>query len=936
MPPRKKTTTPKLSQPINAHKHADKRANIPTEELRDFIADEEKAPKTVLYPRDPSLDPQLVWKGKDEQDSQDLAVPAVPIYIQEHIKPQNIIDLIRRSSDLSRDYQPMLFNDFNGLTFEDRVDFYHHEQHWSNRMILGDSLMVMTSLAEKEGLKGKVQMIYFDPPYGIKFGSNWQVSTRKRDVKDGKAEDTTRQPEQVKAFRDTWQLGIHSYLAYLRDRLVTARDLLTESGSVFVQIGDENVHLVRNVLDEVFGSENFCSQICYVTTTTASGNLLNKVNDFILWFAKNKDNVKFRPLYFEKDLSEVADGSYEWRDDSGYRFKTNNSAEESHDAKVYTLDNLTSSRPAQEGDTSSFEFEKGKYTPGKGTFKTNAKGLENLAKARRLQGIGNTLRYVRFFDDFPVSPISNVWTDTTIAGFGDPKIYVVQTAVKVSQRCMLMTTDPGDLVLDPTCGSGTTAYVAEQWGRRWITIDTSRVSIALARTRLMSGRYPYYLLADSAEGRRKEAELGSSARSSDFSRLGGEEPTEVGTTSTNDIKRGFVYERVPHVTLKSIANNEEIDEIHAKVQGQLDEYLARINKEAGKKWQEWEVPRQTSEVSKTSEVSTLLEQYWSLRQERQRAIDASIARRADTEFLYDKPYQDNKRVRVSGPFTVESLSPHRVLAPDDPATAFKEDVLNTRDFTSMIIENLKSAGVQNTIKNQRLKFDSLEPYAGTWIHAVGEYTEKDGKPRRAALSIGPELGTVSAEQVKEAAKESVLGVGFDLLIICGFAFDPHVSEEAKRYGKLTVLPTRMNPDLAMGDELLKKTGAGNLFMVFGEPDVEILRSNDLSRYYVKLNGLDVYDPTTGEIRSNSTDDIACWFLDTDYNGESFIVRHAYFTGADEPYDKLKRALRAEIDESAWSVLYTTESIPFEKPKSGKIAVKVINHYGDEVLKVFEV
>jgi adenine-specific DNA-methyltransferase len=498
-----------------------------------------------------------------------------------------------------------------------------------------------------------------------------------------------------------------------------------------------------------------------------------------------------------------------------------------------------------------------------------------------------------------------------------------------------MTTDPGDLVLDPTCGSGTTAYVAEQWGRRWITIDTSRVSIALARTRLMSGRYPYYLLADSAEGRRKEAEVSSA----DFSRLLGEQtPTEVGTT--NDIKRGFVYERVPHVTLKSIANNEEIDEIHARYQGQLDELLARINKEAGKKWQEWEVPRSDdvvpTSVGDKERLKSLLREYWSLRQERQRAIDASIARRADTEFLYDKPYQDNKRVRVSGPFTVESLSPHRVLAPDDPATAFKEDVLNTRDFTSMIIENLKSAGVQNTIKNQRLKFDSLEPYAGAWIHAVGEYTEKDGKPRRAALSIGPELGTVSAEQVKEAAKESVLGVGFDLLIICGFAFDPHVSEEAKRYGKLTVLPARMNPDLAMGDELLKKTGAGNLFMVFGEPDVEILRSNDLSRYYVKLNGLDVYDPTTGEIRSNSTDDIACWFLDTDYNGESFIVRHAYFTGADEPYDKLKRALRAEIDESAWSMLYRTESIPFEKPSKGKIAVKVINHYGDEVLKVFEV
>ena len=501
-----------------------------------------------------------------------------------------------------------------------------------------------------------------------------------------------------------------------------------------------------------------------------------------------------------------------------------------------------------------------------------------------------------------------------------------------------MTTDPGDLVIDPTCGSGTTAYVAEQWGRRWITMDTSRVSIALARTRLMSGRYPYYLLADSAEGRRKEAEFNP------LTALSGALSSAVEGQTGNDIKRGFVYERIPHITLKSIAHNEEIDEIHAKYQPDLDTLRAEINKTAKKKWEEWEIPRDltglkesTPKASGTDEdLSGLLKKYWDLRRARQKEIDATIARRADTEFLYDKPYEDKKRIRVAGPFTVESLSPHRVLATDDPATAFREDTLNTQDFTQTILENLKTAGVQNTIKKQRLKFERLEPYAGVWIHAIGEYTEQDGTPRRAAISIGPELGTVSAEQIKEAAKEAVRGVGFDILIVCGFAFDPHVSEEAKRYGSLAVLPTRMNPDLAMGDELLKKTGAGNLFMVFGEPDLSIDRGAD-GRYKVILRGLDVYDPTTGEIRSNTTDDIACWFIDTDYNEETFIVRHAYFTGADEPYDKLKRALRAEIDESAWSALYTNESIPFEKPANkGKIAVKVINHYGDEVLKVYEV
>ena len=439
----------------------------------------------------------------------------------------------------------------------------------------------------------------------------------------------------------------------------------------------------------------------------------------------------------------------------------------------------------------------------------------------------------------------------------------------------MMTTDPGDLLLDPTCGSGTTAYVAEQWGRRWITCDTSRVALALARTRLMAARYPFYLLADSPEGIKKETELT------------GKIPPEYKTE--NDIKKGFVYKRVPHVTLGSIANNPDIKEGMTRQQ-----------------------------------------------------IDAAIARHTEPETLYDQPYPDNKIVRVSGPFTVESLSPHRTISVEEKKQlsevgkdGWKVQVIGPSDFATMILENLKKAGVQNTRKGERLKFDTLEPFAGEWIHAEGRYTEADGTPKRAAICIGPEHGTVGPALVKEAAKEAVRGVGFDLLIVCGFAFDPHVAEEAKRYGKLVVLPARMNPDLAMGDELLKKTGAGNLFMVFGEPDVEIKKLPD-GQVSVEINGVDVYDPTTGEIRSSSTDDIACWFIDTDYNGESFFVRHAYFTGADEPYEKLQRALRAEIDEAAWSSLYSTVSRPFASPATGKIAVKVINHYGDEVLKVFAV
>jgi adenine-specific DNA-methyltransferase len=950
---------PTIPTPVSSHTYADTRPNIPTEELRDFIAEDEKQPKTVLYPRDPSLDPQLVWKGKDEQDAADLAVPAVPIYIQEHIKPQAIVELVRAEANQGQPSQPMLFADFNGLPFEERVDFYHHDQHWTNRMILGDSLLVMTSLAEKEGLKGKVQMIYLDPPYGIKFGSNWQVSTRKRDVKDGKAEDATRQPEQVKAFRDTWQLGIHSYLAYLRDRLVVARELLAESGSIFVQIGDENVHLARSVIDEVLGSENFVSLITIQKTTSAGGgqtedNAFQNVSDFVLWYAKSKPNLKYRPLYTEKILGEEGALNYNWAYlPDGIKIRISDNEVEKYSVspgtRLFRHDNLTSSSGV---DKTRYEvtFEGRKFTPHPSVWKTGEMGMKKLLCADRLLAPANTLRYIRYLNDFPVNIITNVWTDMT-GGVPD-KVYVVQTNVKIVSRCMLMTTDPGDLVLDPTCGSGTTAFVAEQWGRRWITVDTSRVSIALARTRLMAGRYPYYLLADSYEGKKKERELNPAVmlnRSPDLERSEGEGAAKrlagaketlppSGTMrsaqgdTTGDIKRGFVYKRVPHVTLKSIANNEEIDVIHEKYQNRLEELRAKINAAAGKEWQEWEISR---EAPVGAQYIAPLQEYWQTRQTRQKEIDASIARRADTEFLYDQPYEEPRRIRVTGPFTVESLSPHRVLAPDDPATAFREDTLNTQDFAGMIIENLRTSGVQNTIKNERLKFDRLEPYAGTWIHASGEYTEKDGKSRRVAVSIGPELGTVSPEQVKEAAKEALKGVEFDLLIVCGFAFDPHVSEEAKRYGKLTVLPAHMNPDLAMGDELLKKTGAGNLFMVFGEPDLSLDRQPD-GRYSVHLRGLDVYDPTTGEVRSNSTDDIACWFIDTDYNEETFIVRHAYFTGADEPYEKLQRALRAEIDESAWSALYSTTSYPFNPPKTGKIAVKVINHYGDEVLKVYEV
>ncbi len=909
----KKTTTQ-----VESIKHKDKRANIPTEELRDFVVEEELAPKTMLYPRDQSLDPQLVWKGKDEQDREDLAVPVVPVYIQEKIHPQAIIDALPRIEQPDNN-QPNLFADFNGgpTDFDKKVDFYHHEQNWSNRLILGDSLLVMTSLAEKEGLKGKVQTIYFDPPYGIKFGSNWQVSTRRRDVKDGKAEDATRQPEQVRAFRDTWKLGIHSYLAYLRDRLVVARDLLTETGSVFVQIGDENVHLVRNVMDEVFGAENFCGLITFRTTGGQSAGLLSTSTDSLLWYAKQRLDagkliVKFRqPVVDKIGGADDASGQYTWIEAKDGSEPPRRMTSEEHDRidqirethRILRPDNLFGQGAPSDSDEYDFVFKGKQFScPLSNHWKPGVKsgGMAALARANRLIAIGNTLSYLRYVDDYPVYQIDNIWNDTAISGFARKKQYVVETSAKVIERCILMTTDPGDLVLDPTCGSGTTAYVAEQWGRRWITCDTSRVALALARTRLMAAKYPYYLLADSPEGIRKEMELtGKIPLNPPFPKgevavaEEGNPPFVKGEAESrgisSDIRKGFVCKRVPHVTLKSIANNPDIKEGMTRQQ-----------------------------------------------------IDAAIARHADTETLYDQPYEDNKRVRVCGPFSVESLSPHRVLSTADEnqdGTVSEQEGRKQHDFATMILDNLRKAGVQNTRKGERLTFDRLDPYAGAWLHAAGEYTDAAGKTRRVAVSIGPEHGTVGPQQVKEAAKEAVQGVGYDMLAVCGFAFDPHVAEEVKRYGKLTVLPTKMNPDLAMGDELLKKTGAGNLFMVFGEPDVEIRPVGAglvPAQIVAEIKGVDVYDPTTGQIRNSSTDDIACWFIDTDYNGESFFVRHAYFTGADEPYDKLKRALRAEIDEAAWSSLYTTVSRPFAKPETGKIAVKVINHYGDEALKVFQI
>lgn len=935
----------KKKQPkqIETLKHEEaSRPNIPTAEHQTLMSREEQRPIYAKYERrNRDLDPQLMWRGKDEQDWSDLVVPAPPLYIQEKVHPKVLIDDLRAQSKVRADAQkPMqldLFASFDGLPKDaDATDFYQHDANWTNRMILGDSLQVMASLAEREGLQGKVQCIYLDPPYGIKFNSNFQWSTANRTVKDGNVSHITREPEQVKAFRDTWRDGIHSYMTYLRDRLTVARDLLHESGSIFMQIGDENVHRVRLLMEEVFGEENFIAQITFAKTTGYSTNFITGICDYIIWFGKVREKAKFRQLYGEKVRGGEGASKY-----SRIRFRDGVSRQISkaekdgsipipENGRYWVDDNLTS----QGNPLFSYSHNGKNFS---GTYKTTHQGLTRLAKADRVYAAKGSYRFIRYLEDFPVTVKNAAWMDIGgVQSRSDPKIYVVQTATEAIKRCVLLTTDPGDLVLDPTCGAGTAAYVAEQWGRRWITIDTSRVALALARARIMGARYPFYLLADSKEGQQKEAEVTRT--------LPSDNPTY------NNIRHGFVYQRVPHIMLKDIANNAEIDVIWETFQQTLEPLREKLNAAVGENWQEWEIPRD-ADANWSRSAKKLHTNWWKQRIERQRQIDASIAAKADQEYLYDKPYEDKHKVRVAGPFTVESLSPHRTLAVNEHDELVEQGTYSSgdnfiaegganyggatdsTDFTSIILENLKTAGVQQAHKENRITFTSLTGWPGEYICAEGRYLEGDtDTERRAGIFIGPEFGTVARQDLVRAARE-VADAGFDVLIACAFSYDAH-STEFERLGRVPVLKARMNADLHMADDL-KNTGKGNLFVIFGEPDIKIHEAGN-GQVQVQIRGVDVFHPQSGEVRSSDPDDIACWFIDTDYNEESFFVRHAYFLGANDPYKALKTTLKAEIDHEAWATLHSDMSRPFDKPKTGRIAVKVINHLGDEVMKVFSV
>jgi adenine-specific DNA-methyltransferase len=816
---KRKILTPTEAASVNSYKHDAKRVHIPTQEEAIRLSARDKQPVKTRYAYDPSRDPQLMWAGKEEQGA-DFAVPTVPIYVQEKVAPEAII--ARLKSGVNDVTQMMLFGETAETQFHKAVDFYKHEENWQNRMILGDSLVVMNSLLEKEGMRGKVQTIYIDPPYGIKFGSNWQVSTRKRDVKDNKVEDFIRQPEQVKAFRDTWELGIHSYLSYLRDRLIISRELLTESGSCFVQINMENVHLIRNLMDEVFECRNFVALIPFVTTSGFASMFIDSVADYIVWYGKDTERLKYRQLYKDKALGLEGTSGYDFIEMPDGNVKP---ISEFHDkelpkgAKPFAKGDLLSKGSA--GVDQTFEFEGKKYKPNPNShWKAQyPNGMKRLADQKRIVLSGNTLRYKRYFDDFPVFPINNVWAEQLSE---QNKSYAVQTSGKVIERAVLMTTDPGDIVLDPTCGSGTTAYVSEQWGRRWITIDTSRVSLALARTRLMTARFPYYKLKDE-----------------------------------HSVSAGFEYKTVPHITLKSIANDEPDEQ----------------------------------------------------------------------EVLYDQPFENKDIVRVTGPFTVESLSPHRV--------SDAQEMLSSERFVETIVSNLLKSGVQTGQKGARVDFVNLDILpSGPEVQAIGEYQTEDGL-KRVAVSIGPEFGSVDDDFIRSAT--SVAKQFADLLVVAATSFEASAFSEPSQMNGLQIMKVKINPDLSMGG-LLKKTGSGNLFLAFGEPDVVVKETND--GVVVEVLGVDIYDPVKSEIRSSGSGDpeheIAAWFIDTNYNGDAFFVTHAYFLGSNKPYEKLKKALKADINEEVWEELYSTVSRPFPKPKTGRIAVKVINHYGDEVMRIIEI
>jgi adenine-specific DNA-methyltransferase len=922
---------------------------------RPLLAEEVQTLAEALHHREPWLE----WAGKREKKG--FAVEPVALHIHERVATQAILKVAAR-----QDVQRELFADPR-LDYRQAVQFYQHDVDWANRLILGDSLQVMTSLAHRENLAGKVQMIYMDPPYGIKFSSNFQPEIGRRDVKD-KDSDLTREPEMVKAYRDTWTLGVHSYLAYLRDRLILCRELLTDSGSIFVQIGDENLHRVRCVLDEVFGAGNFVGQIPFLTTSSQTAEGIGSVADYLVWFAKNREQVTYHQLYVPKDPRATGGWGFNYIEEKdGTRRPL--TTEERHsvaalspDGRLYRLDNLTSQGMTPTG-TVELIFNGKKYHPGpRSHWKTTTTGMEALTKAGRIQESSNQIQYVRFFDDFAVRPLTNLWTDTTQAGFVDTKLYVVQTVTKIIERCLLMTTNPGDLVLDPTCGSGTTAYVAEQWGRRWITIDTSRVALALARQRLLTATFPYYKVPNNTGANGVGAAGGSPA-------LG---------VSANPAQ-GFIYKTVPHITLKSIAQNVVLDAIFSRYQPILNDRLTALNaalqavtpevrqrlsaklvekeRRQGKRavseaerrrwvlpqdsWQEWEVPFDT-DADWPAELQAALVAYRTVWRARMDEVNACIAASAEQEELVDQPEVERSVVRVSGPFTVEAVMPaEESLQEESPIGGVPEELetfteasggepANAEAYLGKMLHLLRTDGVRFP-NNKVLHFTHLESCGDEYLHAEGEWQTEDGQTRLVAVSFGPQFGPVTALQV-ENALPLVMRRGFEDLVFAGFSFDAAAQAiiQDDPNPRVRCHLAHIRPDVNMGD-LLKETPSSQLFTVFGSPRSELQTTQD-GLYVIEMQGVDIYNPVDNTILPTNADKVAAWFLDTDYDGRTFCITQAFFPDK-KAWDKLARALKGVIDEVQFAVLSGTTSLPFPRGPHRRAAVKVIDPRGNEVMRV---
>lgn len=855
------------NNPVSAiSHHGQQRANIPTselagEEMGKVMEQEQEYGGKAEYHNtviSRGQDPELFWLQKyrnDDEESQAsfLKVDTRSLYVHEVIQPEA---LIRRLYKIRREKSAQLEIFADAFAFDPKqdelerlADYYKYDSEWKNRLIQGDSLLVMNSLLQREQMAGQVQMIYIDPPYGIKFASNWQMKMNSRDVKDND-QNLSGEPEMIKAFRDTWELGIHSYLSYLRDRLVLAKQLLTESGSCFVQISDENVHLVRCLLDEVFGSENFFAMITFTKAGGLGSKGLTGITDYILWYAKNKESMKYKQIYEKSTFNSGSLYSKLMMPDGTTRAMTkeerNGLTPIPKGAKPYALNPLISAgyTPTCMYD---FDFEGKTYKADKYSWKTNKKGMMNLISKKRIEATSGSIRFRRFFDDFPVQEIKNLWSDT--GGASDIQ-YVVQTSTKVIQRCMIMATDPGDLVLDPTCGSGTTAYVAEQWGRRWITIDTSRIALNIAKKRLMTATFPYYELFDKEGG---------------------------------DIRMGFVYKHVPHITLRSLANDEPAQE----------------------------------------------------------------------ETLYDQPEENKKKIRVSGPFTIDTLQNYNTQSPES-LDDHNDDADENRIFQERIFAHLQTSGVRNGYKNQQAKFHQMENYSSPFLHASGYYTDDNGEERLAYFHIGPKFGTVSKMAVNEAIREFRAKHNTEQaswLIILGFSFEDTIDTKDYNFGNFQVSKVRMNDDL-MQDGLLKKDKGAASFVIIGEPDIVLNRLDD-GRLQVEVRGLDIYDPIKSEVKARNLADIAYWEIDDDYDGKQFIVRGVYFCGGDKKeFAAWKKGLstiasqttkkyaqdtlRLEFNDELWDAIYTYRSAPIDYNPGRKIAVRVVSQYGEESSKILTI